>query len=306
MSPWWKKGRVWFECFINDCTVCVYLYEFGLNWAFLGPDWSSTEDDLHFQSHISSELPSSQQDPPGELGIGQEQLSWREQRLKVPQSVCSELSPFPLARNTAGCPRSSSLHLAAEGWACLDGALGNTRGEPGNSEASSQLRIGRDNQGPDENELWCKLLVDTGAKQKREKEKMFLRQITFSISPGAGGNALSRHKGRRWQRKSFVSHTASTAVLGLRGNRPLMDYAGHWGSAKRTHGSQSAQVSKGQSSEPRAVLQKHVWTQLEPPLLATVPEHCEDQPCLEPREQSQSSREEGWTQESLRIFPSFF
>lgn len=61
---------------------------------------------------------------------------------------------------------------------------------------------------------------------------MFLRQITFSILPGTGAEAMSRHKGHRWQLKSFVTHAATTAVLGLRGNRPVTDYPGHRESAK--------------------------------------------------------------------------
>ena len=80
---------------------------------------------------------------------------------------------------------------------------------------------------------------------------MFLRQITFSILPGTGGETMSRHKGHRWQFKSFVTHTATTAVLGLQGNRPVTDYPGHRGSTKRVHQSKSAKVFKGQSCEPR-------------------------------------------------------
>lgn len=80
---------------------------------------------------------------------------------------------------------------------------------------------------------------------------MFLRQITFSILPGTGREAMSRHKGHRWQLKSFVTHAATTAVLGLRGNRPVTDYPGHWGSTKRVHHGKSAKVFKGQSCEPR-------------------------------------------------------
>lgn len=80
---------------------------------------------------------------------------------------------------------------------------------------------------------------------------MLLRQITFSIFPGTGGEAMSRHKGHRWQFKSFVTHTAITAVLGLRGNGPVTEYPGHRGSTKRAHQSKSAKGFEGQSCEPR-------------------------------------------------------
>lgn len=80
---------------------------------------------------------------------------------------------------------------------------------------------------------------------------MFLRQITFSIFPGTGGEAMSRHKGHRWQFKSFVTHAAITAVLGLRGNQPVTDYPEHQGSTKKAHQSKSAKVFKAQSCELR-------------------------------------------------------
>ena len=83
---------------------------------------------------------------------------------------------------------------------------------------------------------------------------MFLRQITFSILPGTGGR--SHEQAQRTQMVAQIlcnthCHHSCPGTESLRGNGPVTDYAGHWGSTKRAHQSTGAKVFKGQSCEPR-------------------------------------------------------
>lgn len=121
--------------------------------------------------------------------------------------------------------------------------------------------------------------------------------------------SMSRHKGHRRQLKSFVTHTAIRAVLGAQGNRLP------WARRDAPRGLTRVKVlkfPKDRAVSWGSVLQKCVWAQLEPPLLAIVLEHCKDQPCGAGAQEAgygvpaaPANTHKGRAVESHRLLPNF-